>query len=250
MASLTRRDFFRHSAFGLAAAGGGALVLRAGAQPTPAVPDSHGYLALLEQEGGLAPVFAAPAAAPVAAPQPAPPQPFAPTEDNILGPYYRAGAPYRAKVTPPLEPGTVLVVRGRVWGHDTRRPLPGAVLDIWQANAAGRYDNDDPAKPPAADVFVNRTRVVADESGHYEFETVHPGRYRIGPEQWRPSHIHYLVQAAGYRRLVTQLYFKGDPMNDKDDFIRPSLIIALAMEKVGDTQIERGVFDIVLAKAE
>ena len=68
---------------------------------------------------------------------PAPAQ-FAATEDNILGPFYRRGAPFRAKITPPLEPGTVLLVRGRVWGADTRKPLVNAVLDVWQANAKGR----------------------------------------------------------------------------------------------------------------
>src|SRR5204863_369909 len=68
------------------------------------------------------------------------------TEPNILGPYYRQGAPYRGKSTPPLEPGEVIVIRGQVWGHDSKRPLAHAVLDIWQANAKGRYDNDDPHK--------------------------------------------------------------------------------------------------------
>src|SRR5262249_49963050 len=71
-----------------------------------------------------------------------------PTEDNILGPYYREGAPYRAKITPPLAKGTTLVIRGRVWGFDTKKPLVNALLDIWQADADGRYDNDDATKPP------------------------------------------------------------------------------------------------------
>ena len=172
------------------------------------------------------------------------------TEDNILGPYYREGAPFRAKVTPPLVKGTTLVVRGRVWGFDTKKPLPGAILDIWQADADGRYDNDDPANPPAKGVFVNRTRVMTDETGYYEYETIHPGQYKIGPNTWRPAHIHYLVRKAGYTPLVTQLYFKGDKFNAVDEFIKPSLIITLEMVKAGVGAIESGVFDVVLAPAQ
>jgi len=170
------------------------------------------------------------------------------TENNIWGPYFRKGAPFRAKITPPLVPGTTLIVTGRVWGLDTRKPLAMAVLDIWQANADGRYDNDDPNKPPAKDVFVNRARLVADEDGYYEYETVHPGRYQIGDNAWRPSHIHYFVRAAGYKSLVTQLYFKGDPMNAQDRFIKPSLIVDVQTAKTPFGAIERGAFDVVLEK--
>ena len=143
----------------------------------------------------------------------------------------------------------MLVVEGRVWGHDTRRPLAHATLDIWQANAQGRYDNDDPDKPPAAGVFLNRTRLVTDESGFYEFESVHPGRYKIGPNIWRPSHVHYMVSHPGYKTLVTQLYFEGDPMNKSDQFIKPSLIIRVRQVKAGRGTYEAGTFDIVLAQS-
>lgn len=237
MNPYTRRDFIRHGCLGLAAVGAGGLVLRAGVGPTPESGSLGDYARLLaqEQKGND---------------QPAPPAKFAPTEDNILGPYYRAGAPFRAKITPPLEAGTVLVVSGRVWGHDTRKPLKNAMLDIWQANAAGRYDNDDPKNPPAKDVFKNRARVITDETGYYEYETVHPGPYKIGPSAWRPSHVHYLVRAPGYKNLVTQLYFKDDPHNKTDDFIKESLIIEPRSLKVNGTAIEVGVFDIVLAAAK
>src|SRR5947208_10932650 len=201
MSSLSRRAFLHRGAFGLAAAGVAGLVLRAGAEPTESSGGLGQYEDYLKQEGGeTVPV----------PPGLKPPAKFAPTDDNILGPYYRKGAPFRAKVTPPLAGGTVLLVSGRVWGHDTRRPLAGVVLDVWQADHAGRYDNDDPAHPPAPGVFVNRVRLVTDEGGYYEYETIHPGKYKIGPETWRPSHIHYLVRHAGYRTLVTQLYFAGD----------------------------------------
>jgi catechol 1,2-dioxygenase len=234
MSRLPRRDFLRRTTVGLAAWGAGGLVLSAAARPTEASGDLGEYARFLAESDPPAP----------------PTGDWQPTADNILGPYYRPGAPYRGKITPPLEPGPVLLISGRAWGYDTKRPLAGAVLDIWQANAAGRYDNDDPQKPPAPGVFRNRARIVADENGYYEYETVHPGPYRTGPDMWRPSHIHYMVRHAGYATLVTQLYFKGDPHNATDEFIRPSLIIALDERSTPHGKFQAGTFDIVLAKAD
>ena len=96
---------------------------------------------------------------------------------------------------------------------------------------------------------ANRARLITDEEGYYEYETVHPGRYQIGEGIWRPSHVHYMVRHPGYTPLVTQLYFKGDPMNEKDMFIRASLIIEVKEEKVAGGAYEAGTFDIVLAKS-
>ena len=111
------------------------------------------------------------------------------------------------------------------------------------------WDNDDPANPPAKGVFKNRIRLVTDETGAYEYETVHPGAYQIGRRTWRPPHIHYLVQHPGYKRLTTQLYFRGDPHQKEDTIIRPSLVIDLQKVKVGDKSYRQGVFDVVLAQA-
>ena len=169
------------------------------------------------------------------------------TEDNILGPYHRERAPFRAKITPPLESGTVLVIKGRVWSLDTRRTLPNTVLDIWQANAQGRYDNDDPQRPPAANFFLNRARIMTDENGYYEYETIHPGAYQIGPRAWRPPHIHYWVRHTNYRPLITQLYFRNDPHQREDQFIRQSLVIDLREIRTPHGTYKTGVFDIVLA---
>jgi protocatechuate 3,4-dioxygenase beta subunit len=232
MSNVSRRQLLT----GLAALGaGGSLVLRAGAEPTPEVPDVHGYedfIALRTQD--KAPLVLA--------------DTVKPTEDCILGPYYLAGAPFRGKVTRPFEPGTVLVIRGRVWGFDTKKPLAGAQLDVWQADAKGVYDDDpNPDHRPKPGTFVNRIRLVTDEAGLYEYETVHPGAYQIGPNAWRPSHIHYLIQAPKYKRLITQLFFKGDKHNATDDFIKDSLIIDVKTVKVGDNRYEAGTFDIVLA---
>jgi len=225
-----RRGFFRVASFGVAA-GIGSLTLAADAVPT----EASGTL----DDAAARDVLAIPPAEP--------PQRFMPTNDNILGPYHRPLAPFRAKITPPLEPGEVIVIRGRVWGFDTKKPLANATLDVWQANAAGRYDNDDPHAPPKTGVFRNRARLVTDDTGYYEYESIKPGRYKIGPTQWRPAHIHYMVSSPGYKTLVTQLYFEGDPENEKDSFIKPSLIIAPQAVTLPQGRFLLGTFDIVLA---
>jgi catechol 1,2-dioxygenase len=235
--SVSRREFFRG---GLAAAGVAGLTLRADALPTPPSGTLDHY-----------PLFKVMADAPLPGEEAGRLADAAqPTEDNILGPYFREGAPFRAKITPPLVKGTTMLIRGRVWGFDTKKPLANSVLDIWQADADGRYDNDDPKKPPAKGVYVNRARVLTDETGYYEYETIHPGPYQIGENAWRPAHIHYLVRKAGYANLITQLYFKGDRHNAKDEFIKESLIITLQPLRAGANAIESGVFDVVLAAAK
>lgn len=236
--SVSRRELFRG---GLATAGVAAFTLRADAQPTLPSGTLKNY-----------PEFKLLAESPLPSVAPGAQLPDAakPTEDNILGPYFRDGAPFRAKITPPLIKGTAMLIRGRVWGFDTKKPLAGVLLDIWQADADGRYDNDDPKKPPAKGVYVNRARVLTDETGYYEYETIHPGAYQTGPDTWRPAHIHYLVRKAGYTNLVTQLYFKGDKFNAKDEFIKPSLIIELQPIKTAGGVVETGAFDVVLAPAK
>jgi len=219
-----RREFIRRGAAGLAVAAG-ALLLPRGLGATPSDGSSVPQLfdATLP-EGARA------------------------TEDNIQGPFFRLGAPFRAKVTPPLEAGTVLLITGRVWALDSRKPLNAAIIDLWQASAAGRYDNDDRKNPPDPEVFANRARMRTDEQGRYEFESIHPGAYKDG-SMWRPPHIHYRVIAPGYRKLVTQLYFEGDPHQKKDPFIKKELIIKLTKTRKDKAEYETGVFDIVLAKA-
>ncbi len=236
----SRRAVLQCGALGLAAAGVG-FTLRADAQPTPDSGELGAYGDYLTRQGETVELSPPATQAPVER---------AVTEDNILGPFYREGAPFRGKVTPPLEPGIVLVITGRAWGHDTREPISDAVIDLWQANHAGRYDNDDRRNPPEADHFENRTRLVTDAQGRYEYETIHPGAYRIGRNIWRPPHVHYLVRAPGYKTLVTQLYFAGDPHQQADAFIKPSLIIPLEEHQRHASTYQTGRFDIVLAASK
>ncbi len=245
MSESSRRSFLK-SGLGVTAGG---LLLPTLATPTEASGDLGSYGSFLAQQAQPTPAeLAATRIRELAIPAAqAPAANVRPTEDNILGPYHRPNAPMRGKITPPLEPGTVLVIKGRVWAQDTRRALPNTVVDVWQANAQGRYDTDDAQRPPAANLFVNRARLLTDENGYYEYETIHPGAYQIGPRAWRPPHIHYWVRHTNYRPLITQLYFRNDPHQREDQFIRPSLIIDLREIRTQHGTYKSGVFDIVLA---
>ena len=180
-----------------------------------------------------------------------------PTASDVLGPFYRAGAPARARLTDPGEPGEALVLSGTVYGPDCRTPLPGALLDVWQADHTGLYDIKEPAGLTDRTPIRLRGRLLTDAQGRYEIETIVPGRYPIPPglpglEQYagrtRPAHVHFLVMHPMLGPLTTQLYFKGDPYLSQDPWAKPSLAIALESQGAGAAKRVRGVFDIVLAK--
>lgn len=220
------------------------LVLPASAQSTPPSGQSGAdlYVHWLNRFGAFET-----RSRPVVPHQSMPPLPasLAATEDNIEGPFYRPGAPTRYTIISPYEPGTMMVISGRVWSTATRKPIPGAVLHIWQADMNGRYDNSDPNSPSKPGVFVNRGILYTDINGGYEYQTVHPGKYLNG-SQYRPPHIHYMAFADGHLPLTTQLYFDGEPDNKIDPFIKKSLIIKLDTQQRYGKTFEVGEFNIVL----
>lgn len=137
------------------------------------------------------------------------------TPSNPLGPFHRADAPFRSSLNVADAPGRPLRVTGWVLRAPDCSPVPGAVLDVWQADGEGRYDNDSSA-------YGLRGRVQADESGHYVFDTVMPGAY-----PGRPRHIHVRVLVHGQRALTTQIYFPEDPIQHLDPFHQPALVAQL-----------------------
>ncbi len=111
--------------------------------------------------------------------------------------------------------GERIVVGGRVLDCDGR-PLANQLVEVWQANAAGRYAHDADQHPAPLDAnFSGGGRCVTDADGRYEFVTIRPGAYPWGNHHnaWRPAHIHFsLFGPAFATRLVTQMYFPGDPL--------------------------------------
>ncbi|MBV9634574.1 MAG: protocatechuate 3,4-dioxygenase subunit beta [Methylobacteriaceae bacterium] len=111
--------------------------------------------------------------------------------------------------------GERIIVTGRVVDEDDR-PVRDALIEIWQANAAGRYIHAIDHHPAPLDPnFSGAGRCVTDGEGHYRFVTVKPGAYpwRNHPNAWRPAHIHLSLFGPSFlTRLVTQMYFPGDPL--------------------------------------
>lgn len=111
--------------------------------------------------------------------------------------------------------GERILVQGRVVDQ-SGRPVPGVLVEIWQANAGGRYRHrNDRYLAPLDPNFGGCGRTVTNDEGGYEFRTIRPGAYPWpnGPNDWRPSHIHVSVFGSGFgQRLVTQMYFEGDPL--------------------------------------
>ena len=111
--------------------------------------------------------------------------------------------------------GERIIVRGQVLDEDGRA-VPHTMIELWQANAAGRYQHPgDQHDAPLDPNFHGEGRVFTDADGCYEFTTIKPGAYpwRNHPNAWRPNHIHYSLFGPGFAtRLVTQMYFPGDPL--------------------------------------
>jgi protocatechuate 3,4-dioxygenase beta subunit len=115
--------------------------------------------------------------------------------------------------------GQRIVVEGRVLDED-RRPVPDTIIEIWQANASGRYvHSKDRWDAPLDANFTGTGRAITDAAGCYRFTSIRPGAYPWGnhPNAWRPSHIHFsLLGPAFATRLVTQMYFPDDPLIEID----------------------------------
>ena len=111
--------------------------------------------------------------------------------------------------------GPRIIVYGRVL-DENGRPVPGALVEYWQANAGGRYRHKKEGYQAALDPnFGGCGRSITDEEGRYWFRTIQPGPYPWpnGPNDWRPAHIHFSIFGSGFsQRLITQMYFEGDPL--------------------------------------
>ena len=111
--------------------------------------------------------------------------------------------------------GERIIVSGRIL-DDNSRPVPNTLVEIWQANAAGRYRHDkDQHDAPLDANFTGCGQTLTDEEGRYRFVTIRPGAYpwRNHKNAWRPPHIHFSVFGTAFAtRLITQMYFPGDAL--------------------------------------
>ena len=153
--------------------------------------------------------------------------------------------------------GERIIVAGRVL-DENGKPLRGAMVEVWQANSSGRYHHiRDQHDAPLDPNFEGRARVFTDDEGNYRFTTVKPGAYpwRNHWNAWRPIHIHFGLHGPGFaQRLVTQMYFPGDPLLDLDPVFQGTADAAARQRLVApfDLQVTKPEwalgyrFDIVL----
>jgi protocatechuate 3,4-dioxygenase beta subunit len=181
-----------------------------------------------------------------------------PTPDQILGPFYPVKKPAdggtdltRLSGKSGAAQGEVIYVLGRVLNMNGE-PVRGAQLEVWQANAGGRYvHSSDPNPAPLDPNFDGYANVVSDADGRYRFKTVKPGAYPVGGGWVRPPHIHFDVRGQ-FNRLVTQMYFAGEALNDKDALLQASWAKESLIAKVlppttkEEQDARRVVWDIVL----
>lgn len=188
------------------------------------------------------------------------------TETTIFGPFYREGArelPWGATISQDGR-GEPAVVTGRVLSVDGT-PIPGALLDIWETNENGLYEQQDPNQP---DMNL-RGKFRTDAEGRYRFVAIKPVSYPIpddgpvgqllralGRHPYRPAHIHALVSAEGFQPLTTHLFVKGDPYLDSDAVFgtKDSLVVDFVRHDFAEEAARYGVtppfytvtFDFVL----
>jgi protocatechuate 3,4-dioxygenase beta subunit len=157
--------------------------------------------------------------------------------------------------------GERIIVSGRVLDENAR-PVRGALLEVWQANAAGRYRHKkDTHDAPIDPNFTGFGRVLTDDEGRYRFLTIKPGAYPWlnHYNAWRPAHIHFSLFGAGLlTRLVTQMYFPGDPLlphdpifnSVPDELGRQRLISTFDWETTSPVYALGYRFDIILRGRE
>jgi catechol 1,2-dioxygenase len=134
------------------------------------------------------------------------PDPECETTDDILGPFYKAGAPFQENVIPEGTGAGPLRIEGKVMSECVN-PVQDAIVEIWNADENGDYDT--------SEAFHFRGRFQTSGDGSYRFVTIVPGRYLNGGT-YRPSHIHFRITAPGHQELVSQIYFTDDPFIETD----------------------------------
>jgi catechol 1,2-dioxygenase len=163
-----------------------------------------------------------------------------PTTTDILGPFYRPGAPFKIDLVQTGTKGELLHFGGTVFGKDGKTPVKEALVEIWHCDEAGIYDN-------TSDNYVYRASAKTSADGKYHFRTILPVPYAAGATLTRPAHIHMRISASGVQDLITQVYFKGDKYIAGDiSAADPGTLNRILEIKTNDKKEKEIKFDIFL----
>ncbi len=167
-----------------------------------------------------------------------------PTPTDVLGPFFKKGAPDHRDMRIKGEPGFPLKITGKV--YNTRaEPVPGARVHLWHADFKGIYD---------ANGYRYRSQLAVEPPGDYTVDTIMPGHYPDRPAQ----HVHYLISAPGHRTLIAQIYFATDPFfegNPDKNYTKRNMVsnreAVRPVTLIDESTAPRAAvtFDIVLEKA-
>ncbi len=167
-----------------------------------------------------------------------------PTTTDILGPFYRPGAPLRTNLNPAAYKGELFHLVGTVYKEDGKTPFKNCLVEVWQCDENKVYDNN-------SDDYKYRGAQKTNAQGEYHFVTTHPVPYltSASSETYRPAHIHMRLSGDGQQDLITQVYFKGDPYLEKDsNAASPEAINRILSITKNSNNQEQVQFDIVMAK--
>lgn len=176
------------------------------------------------------------------------------TPGQVEGPYFLPNSPVRSNLIPAGMTGQAITISGQVL-DTSGNALANATVHIWVADPSGKYDNQDAQGNPLRIPLSKQTlrgRQITGSGGTYTFDMLRPGNYSLGNGQVRPAHIHVKVEAAGYKTLITQLYFVDDQFNLKDlpgpGFFQPELLVPLSAVSTQPNAAQSGTFNFVLTK--
>jgi catechol 1,2-dioxygenase len=163
-----------------------------------------------------------------------------PTTTDILGPYYRPGAPIVSDMVRPGTKGEIIHFGGTIFEKNGVKPVNNAFVEIWHCNENGEYDN-------TSDEYIYRAAWKTGADGKYHFRTILPVPYQAGPNNIRPAHFHMRISGNSQQDLVTQVYFKGDKHIATDQSASDPLSLSRILSVSQNAKNEKEVkFDIVL----
>ncbi|MEJ8841747.1 hypothetical protein WG954_05080 [Lacibacter sp. H375] len=168
-----------------------------------------------------------------------------PTTTDILGPFYRPGAPLRNNLRLANSNGTPIVLKGFIFKEDGKTPINNALVEIWHCDEHEVYDN-------SSDDYNYRAAQKTKADGKYAFKSILPVPYKADQNDeasWRPAHIHMRVSVPNQQDLITQIYFKGGKYVETDNWASApqavNRILDITKSSNGESEI---VFNVVMAK--